>query len=352
MLTDLATVLAPYLPLIMAVILAVGIAIYVLLDGFDLGIGIMFPFAPTDHDRTLMINAIAPVWDGNETWLVLGIGGFMIMFPAAQTVVMTALYAPMMLMLFALIFRGVAFEFRAKSQNPAKWNVAFATGSFFAAFMQGVVLGAFIQSLPVAGEKYGAYVYAGSALDWLTPFSLMAGLALACGYTLLGACWVVSKAEGALQDWAASVGRLMLLGVALFTLIVSIWTPLAQPDIAARWFGNNGMNFVMLLPVPLVSLYFTVRLWLALGQKKPYQPFLYTAGLFLLSFFGLGISLWPYAVPRSLTIYQAAAAPESLTLILIGVILVLPLVLFYTGYVYKIFWGKVRLTDGPLYGRH
>lgn len=329
-----------YLPAIMAVIIAVGVALYVILDGFDLGIGILFPFAPTEKDRTVMMNSIAPVWDGNETWLVLGGGGLLAAFPAAYGVLMPALYIPIIVMLLALIFRGIAFEFRARASAKSKkvWNTSFAVGSTLATFSQGVVLGAFIQGVAVTGDGMHNYAFAGGVLDWFSPFSMMCGVALVCGYALLGATWLISKTEGSLQKWSRMMARMSLVGVAFFIAVVSAWTPMQDPEIMDRWF--DGMNFAMLFPVPIVTLYFVARLWTATKSKSEHGPFLYTVALFLLSFFGLGISYWPYLVPRKITLWQAAANTDSLLLILIGVGVILPLILFYTAYIYRVFWGK------------
>jgi cytochrome d ubiquinol oxidase subunit II len=334
-----------HLPLIFGLILALAVILYVVLDGFDLGVGILFPFAANDDDRTVMMNTVAPVWDGNETWLVLGGGGLLAAFPAAYAVFMPALYIPVIVMVLALVFRGVAFEFRARAETSRSlWNVSFALGSAVAAFAQGVILGGYIQGITTSGDHFHNFAFAGGPLDWLTPFSLMCGLAVVCGYGLLGACWLMMKTEGALKDWARDKARVLLVLVAFFVAVVSIWTPLRYPEIAARWFQN--MNFAMLFPVPVITLYCVARLWLSLKEGRNYQPFFYTVCLFLLSFFGLGISFWPYVVPPRITLTDAAATPATLWLLLIGVATVLPVITFYTIYVYRVFHGKVRHGDG------
>jgi cytochrome d ubiquinol oxidase subunit II len=336
--------IAPHLPLILALIIATAVTFYVLLDGFDLGIGILFLFAPSEADRRRMINTIAPIWDGNETWLVLGGGGLLAAFPVAYSVLLPAFYMPIMIMLLALVFRGVAFEFHAKAtKHKYIWNLSFSIGSIVATFSQGVVLGAFIEGVKISGDHYATFQYAGDHFDWLSPFTLFCGMALICGYALLGSCWLVKKTEGPLQKWAGSMGRLLLFVVSIFIGGVSILTPIQEPEIYRRWFEAN--HFVMLLPVPIITFYCICRCWISLGNSmigkgKDYAPYLYTSAIFILSFFGLGISFWPYLVPYQITIWQAAAAPNSQFFILIGVVLILPVILLYTGFVYKVFWGK------------
>lgn len=329
------------LPAIMAIIVAIGVAMYVILDGFDLGVGILFPFAPKEKDRTVMMNSIAPVWDGNETWLVLGGGGILACFPPAFAIIIPALYIPIMVMLAALIFRGVAFEFRARGgeKHQIHWNRSFAFGSIIATFSQGVVLGAFIQGFEVSGDSYATYAYAGGPFDWFSPFTLMCGMALVFGYALLGSCWLVSKCEGSLQSWARGAGELSLIMVGVFIAIVSLWTPMQFEEISERWFDNN--NFAWLLPIPLVTAGLVYLLWRDLKRSDTHHsPFLYAVGIFLLSYLGVGISYWPYIVPRQITVWEAAANPDSLIFILIGALIILPVILIYTAYIYRVFWGK------------
>jgi cytochrome d ubiquinol oxidase subunit II len=324
------------LPMLWFVIIATAVILYVLLDGFDLGVGILFPFAPSDQCRDRMMNSIAPFWDGNETWLVLGGGGLFAAFPLAYAVVMPALYIPVILMLLGLIFRGVAFEFRYKATGKSMrlWDYSFHFGSLVAAFMQGMFLGGLVQGIKVDGRSF-----AGGALDWLNAFSMMTGFALVCGYALLGATWVVMKTDGTTQDWARKCASYVLFYVALFMALVSLWMPLMNADVKTLWFSSP--NIFLLLPIPLLTGAMFVTIWRDLRKHREYRPFLLSVGLFLMGYIGLGISLWPYVVPFEITIWQAAAAPESQSLMLVGTILMLPLVLAYTGYCYYLFRGKV-----------
>ena len=328
------------LTLIWAGIIAFAVFMYVLMDGFDLGVGILFPWAPRDRDRDLMMNSVAPIWDGNETWLVLGGGGLLAAFPLAYAIILPALYLPLLVMLIALIFRGVAFEFRFKANTSRHWwDKAFHFGSLIATFAQGVSLGAFIQGFEVSGRDY-----AGGALDWLSPFSLLTGCGLVAGYALLGAGWLILKTEDRLQDWAYAVAKPILLVVLLFVALVSASTPLAEHDIARRWF--SWPNILYLSPVPLITVALGVALWRALSRRHERQPFALTMGLFALSYLGLAISLWPNIVPPDITIWQAAAARESQIFMLIGAAFLVPTLVGYIGYSYWVFRGKVRADIG------
>jgi len=323
------------LPLIWYCLIVTAIFLYVILDGFDLGLGILFPFAPSDDSRDRMMNSIAPFWDGNETWLVLGGGGLFAAFPLAYAIIMPALYFPVILMLLGLIFRGVAFEFRFKATGKSKrlWDYAFHFGSLAATFTQGMILGGFVQGIKVAGRGF-----AGSAFDWLSAFSIMTGFALVCGYTLLGATWLVMKTEGTTQDWARKCAGYILGYVGLFMGLVSLSMPFINEDVRALWFSLP--NFFLLLPMPLLSIGVFVLLWHDLRAQRENRPFFLSLGLFLLNYIGLGISLWPWLVPYEITLWQAAAAPESQSLLLIGTVIMLPLILAYTGYCYYVFRGK------------
>ena len=323
------------LPLIWAVIIAFAVFMYVFMDGFDLGIGILFPFAPSDSARTRMMSTIAPVWDANETWLVLGGGGLFAAFPLAYAIIMPAVYIPITVMLIALIFRGVAFEFRHSAVASRHWwDRSFHIGSLVATLSQGFVLGAFVQGFEVSGRHFG-----GGPFDWLTPFSAMTAIALVFGYALLGATWVVLKTTDELRDWAYRLIRWLLLGVVVFIGAVSIWTPFLAPSIADRWFA--WPNILYLSPVPLLTgLLFVILLW-AVSARKDGVPFVCTLGLFALCYLGLGISLWPWAVPPSLTIWDVAAAPASQAFMLAGTVVVVPIILMYTAYSYWIFRGKM-----------
>jgi cytochrome d ubiquinol oxidase subunit II len=320
------------LPLVWAVILALAVFLYVLLGGYDLGLGVLFPLASSDRDRDTMMASVAPFWDGNQTWLVLGGGGLLAAFPLAYSVLLPALYIPVMLMLIGLILRGVAFEFRFKSERARwMWDFAFTSGSIVAALMQGAILGAFVAGFKVVDNKF-----AGGAFDWLTPFSVVTAVAVLSGYVLLSAGWLIMKANGDLRDWAYRMARYALVAVAPFILVFSIWTPLLRAEIAERWF--TPANMVMLSPVPLITVAAIVALWFALDQRQRYTPFLLAVAIFMLCYTGLAVSLFPFIIPPSITIWQAAAAPNSQLFMLYGAIPLLPLILGYTAYSYYVFW--------------
>jgi cytochrome bd ubiquinol oxidase subunit II len=327
-----------YLPVIWAALIGTAVALYVILDGFDLGIGILFPTARNERERDQMMASIAPFWDGNETWLVLGGGGLFVAFPQAYAVIMPALYLPVIVMLLALVFRGVAFEFRHVSHSKINWNLAFAGGSTLAAFSQGVILAGLIQGIKV---ENGAF--AGGAFDWATPFAILCGLGVVVGYALLGACWLVMKTEGPVALRARTQAKTLLLGVLGFMAAVSLWTPLAFPRIYERWFSLP--NILYLWPVPLVTVLTAYAGWRALERGRDVVPFVAAIGLFLLGYLGLVISTYPYLVPPTLTIWQTAAVPASQIFMLIGTLLFLPLALGYTALVYWLFRGKVKPGD-------
>jgi cytochrome d ubiquinol oxidase subunit II len=329
------------LPLIWAVIIIFGVMMYVVMDGFDLGIGMLFPFVKDARDRDVMMNTVAPVWDGNETWLILGGAALFGAFPLAYAVVLEALYLPLILMLIGLIFRGVAFEFRFKAK-PAKrhlWDKAFIWGSLVATFSQGVALGAFIEGIKVVERKY-----AGGALDWLTPFSLFCGLGLVVAYTLLGCTWLVMKTEGPLQQRMHDVARPLALVLLVVIAVVSLWTPLAYPQIADRWFSMP--NLLWFMPVPILVLVTCYGLLRAVARNAHYTPFLLTLALIFLGYSGLGISLWPNIIPPSIRIWEAAAPPQSQGFMLVGTLFILPIILGYTFWSYYVFRGKVTHEDG------
>ncbi|MBD7976396.1 MULTISPECIES: cytochrome d ubiquinol oxidase subunit II [Pseudomonas] len=329
------------LSLIWAVIIIFGVMMYVVMDGFDLGIGIIFPFVPDSRDRDVMMNTVAPVWDGNETWLVLGGAGLFAAFPLAYSVVLSALYLPIIFMLIGLIFRGVAFEFRFKASEEQQhlWDKAFIGGSLLATFSQGVVLGAFIDGLPVVDRTY-----AGGALDWLTPFSVFCGLALIVAYALLGCTWLMIKTSGALLQRMHDLGTPLVWAVLVVTGIVSVWTPLAHEEIAARWFSLP--NLFWFLPVPILVLLCTYALLRAIRRNAHYTPFLLTLALIFLGYSGLGISLWPNIIPPSVSIWDAAASPKSQAFTLVGALFIIPLILVYTAWSYYVFRGKVTPESG------
>ena len=329
-----------YLPYIWAVLLAAAVGLYVILDGFDLGIGILFPFARKQEQRNAMINSIAPFWDGNETWLVLGGGGLWVAFPVAYAVIMPAMYLPVIVMLLALIFRGVSFEFRevAKSHHR-RWDYAFAGGSIVAGFSQGVILGGLLQGITVVDQRF-----AGGAFDWLSPFALMCGVGLVAGYALLGATWLILRTEGSLAEYSRRQARILLIALLGFIALVSVWTPLQIPWVAERWFSTPNIFF--LWPVPVLTALLALLVWRGLENKRDATPFLGSVGLFLLCYLGLAISNFPYLVPPSMTVTDAAAAPESQIFSLIGVVFMLPIILGYTAFVYWTFLrGKVVIGE-------
>jgi cytochrome d ubiquinol oxidase subunit II len=341
------------LPLIWALLLATAVFLYVAMDGFDLGVGILFPRLARGEERDLAVNSIAPVWDGNETWLVLGGGGLMAVFPLAYAIVLPALYMPLIIMLLALIFRGVAFEMRFRQETEAgkrAWDNGFWLGSTVAAFSQGIALGAFVQGIDVEGRGY-----AGGWWDWLTPFSVLTGVALVAGYGLLGATWLVWKTEGKLHERARGLARALAVITLAFIAAVSLVMPFLQPSFAARWFEFPHLAFVWLVPIAVVAL-----AWLLFRalDAEPIQgkrtsllwrdaiPFGCALGLFLLCYAGLGISMWPMIVPPGISIWDAAAPPASQGFLLAGAAVLVPVILIYTGFVYWIFRGKVRAGEG------
>jgi cytochrome d ubiquinol oxidase subunit II len=328
------------LPLIWAGLIAFAVLAYVVLDGFDLGVGILFLFVKGESSRDQMMNTVAPVWDGNETWLVLGGGGLFAVFPLAYAVIMPALYAPITAMLLALVFRGVAFEFRWKTRRGQfLWDWAFTLGSTFAAFFQGIALGAFVQGIPVAERAY-----AGGWWNWLTPFSLLTGVALVIGYALLGATWLIYKTDGAVQTQAVRFARISGVITLALIAIVSLWTPFLNDAFMARWFAWPQAIYV--LPVPILVAGCAIALYLGLRERRDLMPFMASLGLFVLSFIGLCISFYPYIVPSSVTIWAAAAPDKSLFFLLAGSLVLLPMILAYTAYSYWVFRGKVKLAEG------
>ena len=329
-----------YLPVIWAALLGTAVALYVVLDGFDLGTGILFPFAGNERERDQMMGSIAPFWDGNETWLVLGGGGLWVAFPQAYAVIMPAFYLPIIVMLLALVFRGVAFEFRSVAvTSKAYWNFAFAGGSTLAAFCQGMILGGLI-----AGIKVENGIFAGGPFDWATPFAAFCGFGVAAGYALLGATWLVLKTEGPVAERSRMQAKVLLVAVLAFMGVVSIWTPLAFERIAVRWFSTPNIYF--LWPVPLLTAFTALMEWRWLNEGREVPPFLASVALFLFGYLGLVISTFPYLVPPTLTIWQTAAAPASQIFLLLGTVALLPIVLGYIVFVYWLFRGKVREGEG------
>jgi len=328
---------SPYidLPLAWGGIIGAAIFLYVLLDGFDLGVGILFPLAPSEECRHKMMNSIAPFWDGNETWLVLGGGGLLAAFPLAYAILLPAYYIPIILMLLGLIFRGIAFEFRFKATKKRRriWDYSFHLGSLMAAFFQGLILGSYVQGVVMKGRAF-----AGGPFDWFSAFSLMTGVALICGYALLGSTWTIMKTDERTQKWARKITFSLLFLVAFFMALVCLWIPFLKDEIFQRWFSLP--NLIYLSPVPLLTAGAFLALYVSLIKKKELAPFLLSILLFFLGYLGLAISLWPWIVPYQVSLWGAAADPRSLSLMLVGVGLFLPFVLGYTGYVYYIFRGK------------
>jgi len=323
-----------------AFIIAFAVFVYVVLDGFDLGLGMLFPLFPNKADRDVIMNTVAPVWDGNETWLVLGGGGLFAAFPLAYAVLMPALYTPIIAMLIGLVFRGVAFEFRWRSRRERNlWDIAFAAGSLLAALSQGIALGAILQGVHVDGRQY-----AGGWWDWLTPFSMLTGAATVVGYGLLGATWLVMKTEGELRDRAYHLSGWLLFAMLGAIGAVSIATPFLDAEYARRWF--TWPNILLTAPVPVAVAGVTVLLLRSLANKQDYRPFFLSLALFALSYAGLGISMWPYIVPRSITIWQAASPEGSQIFMLFGVVALVPVILAYTSWNYWVFRGKVRAGSG------
>ena len=323
------------LPIIWAFILAFAVFAYVVMDGFDLGIGILFP-AFKGRERDMAMNSIAPVWDGNETWLVLGGGGLMAAFPVAYGVSFSALYTPLIAMLLALVFRGVAFEFRwRRAEHRKYWDVAFTLGSTVAALAQGITLGGLLQGITVDGRTY-----AGGWWDWLTPFSVTVGVAVVCGYALLGATWLIMKSEGSLLDRCYPLALRFAVATIVGMAAVSAWTPFLAYDYYHRWFAWPQVLFTA--QVPLLVAVASVGFFFALRHRRSYWPFLIALALFALGLIGLGISLYPYVVPRSITIWDAAAPTQSLSFMLVGAAVMVPIILAYTGYAYWVFRGKTR----------
>ncbi|MGR3409530.1 MAG: cytochrome d ubiquinol oxidase subunit II [Paracoccus sp. (in: a-proteobacteria)] len=331
------------LTVIWAFLIAFAVLVYVILDGFDLGLGMLFAAEPETEDRDVMMNSVAPVWDGNETWLILGGGGLFAAFPLAYSLILPALYAPIIAMLLALIFRGVAFEFRWRTTRwRPVWDLAFIGGSALAALSQGIALGGLLQGIVI--DK-AAREYAGGWWDWLTPFTLLVGVAVMVGYTLLGATWLVMKTSGPLQERMRV--RAWILGLATVGFIgtVSLWTPFLQDGYYSRWFG--GIRIVLAAGVAAAVLALAFGMFRTLRVKHhDYWPFIFALGMFVLSFVGLGISMFPYIVPTQVTIWEAAAPEASQIFMLVGAAVLIPIILIYTAYSYWVFRGKVDPSEG------
>lgn len=323
------------LTVIWALIIAFAVLMYVVMDGFDLGIGILFPAFAPGEERDQAMNAIAPVWDGNETWLVLGGGGLLAAFPLAYAIILPATYPLIIAMLLGLVFRGVAFEFRWRDpRHRAFWDMAFFGGSLVAALAQGITLGALLQGIHVEGRAY-----AGGWLDWLSPYSLLTGVGVVAGYALLGACWLALKVEGSAEDKAFGFARKAAWATLALMGGVSLATPFLAGQYFQRWFSEPMIYW--LVPVPLITGAVAFMLLRSLGQRHAWRPFLLTLALFLLGMVGLGVSMWPWVVPQSISIWDAAAPHRSQVFMLVGVGIIMPLILAYTGWAYWVFRGKV-----------
>jgi cytochrome bd ubiquinol oxidase subunit II len=329
------------LPVLWFGVIGFGVLMYVLLDGFVLGLGILAPFAEDQHQLDHMMNTAAPIWDGNETWLVLGGAGLLAAFPKAYALILSTLYLPVLLMLIALIFRGVAFEFRFKATRAKRfWGAAFALGSMFVAFAQGVILGALVEGMPLNGGKYlhGAFA-------WFSPFSMLTGIALVFGYALLGSTWLILKTEGNMQRVARGLTRPLVLVVVAFMGLVSAWLPFLDSRIMARWFESG--HFWWLAPVPLLALANAVALWrTAMHQGRDAHPFVLTLTFFVLGFAGLVLGIWPNIVPPDLSIWDAASSTSSQLFLGVGIVFLLPAILGYTWWSYRVFSGKVASDSG------
>ena len=327
------------LSLIWIVIIAVGVFIYIVLDGFDLGIGILFPFIKNQQERDVMMNTVAPVWDGNETWMVLGGAGLFAAFPIVYSAVLSALYLPIILMVIALIFRGVAFEFRFKAKRTKYlWDNAFILGSIFSSFLQGVILGAYIQGIHIVDGRY-----AGGGLDWLTAFSLFTGVGVVVVYAALGCGWLIMKTDASLQQQMYKLMPKLIISLFIIFIAVSIYTPLAHPQIAERWFTPTQLMYFS--PVPILVVIFTLLTVRACLKHQDSMPFLYTLALVFLAYTGFLISIFPYIIPPSITIWDAAAPANSQLFALIGALILIPIILVYTALSYWVFRDKVRIGD-------
>ena len=323
-----------------AFIIAFAVLAYVAMDGFDLGLAILFPFFPEKADRNVMMNSVAPVWDGNETWLVLGGGGLFAAFPLGYAVLMPALYTPLIAMLLGMVFRGVAFEFRWRNQKDRTiWDFAFSGRSLVAALAQGIALGAVLQGITVSGRAYG-----GGWFDWLSPFSVLTGVATVAAYTLMGATWLVMKTNGQLQDHAYRLARISLIVTLGFIVAVSLATPFLHGHYWERWF--TFPNIILTAPVPVAVALFAFGLFRSLERRDDYWPFILSLALFFVTFGGLGVSIWPYIVPEQITIWEAAAPEPSQRFLIVGIAILVPIILSYTAYAYWVFRGKIDANAG------
>lgn len=332
------------LPLIWFLIIGFGLMMYIIMDGFDLGIGLLFPFINNRYQRDLMVNTVAPVWDGNETWLVLSGVGLLAAFPTAYSTLLTALYLPLVFMLCGLILRGVSFEFRFKATEHHKqfWDKAFIVGSLLATFFQGVSLGAFINGFELK-EEGTHLVFAGGSWDWLTPFSLFTGAGLVVAYALLGCTWLIMKTEGELQERMIRLAKPILITLVVVIVLVSIWTPLSHETIAQRWFSLSTVFF--LAPFPLIAFLAVYLMFKKLNQQPHAAPFIYTLVIIFCGYLGLSMSIWPNILPN-ISMRSVAAPEQSMGFALVGALLIIPFILMYTAWSYYVFRGKVNSNEG------
>lgn len=335
----IATVSAA-IPVLFAAAVAFCVVVYVLADGFDLGVGILFLVAPRDEDRDLMMASIEPVWDGNETWLVMGGTLLLATFPAGYYVLLPACYLPIMFMLFAMIFRGISFAFRQQSQNYRRlWDIAFAGGSIVATLCQGLVLGALINGIPMKGG-----MFAGGPFTFFSFLGFLCGLGLIGGYALLGAGWLIWKTDGPTQVFAREVAHSALILTAIMMLLVSAWSALSVPEVAVRWFAWPNIAYLSLVPIATATL--IILIWRRIWVGHDVETFISGLGVFLLGFLGLVVSLWPYVVPRHVTIWDGISDPQTLIFVGVGVAIIIPIVLAYQSHAYWVFRGKTRHLDG------
>lgn len=327
------------LPVIWAAIIGFGVFMYVMLDGFDLGIGLIFPLFDREGERQVMLNTVAPVWDGNETWMVLGGACLYAVFPLAYSILLPATYLPIIAMLCGLIFRGVAFEIRAKARRTQYlWDIAFIAGSAVATFAQGVILGTLLQGVEVRDGRY-----AGGPFDWFSPFNLFTGLGLLVTYATLGCGWLLMKTEGELQRRMALLMRPLTLLLGATVGIVSIWTIAGQEAVATRWLTLPDLFFF--LPVPVLVIACLVGILVKLRHGNDRAPFLLTLAILFLGYSGLIISIFPNIIPPSVDIWTASAARSSQLFMLVGAAIIIPIILAYTGLAYWVFRGKVKPDD-------
>jgi cytochrome bd ubiquinol oxidase subunit II len=323
--------------IVWAAIIAFGLAMYVVLDGFDLGIGILFPLFSEDAERSRMMSSVAPVWDGNETWMVLGGASLYAVFPMVYSVVLSALYIPLLFMAICLIFRGVAFELRGKAQRTRPlWDLAFIGGSAGATFFQGVAIGSWLSGIPVVDGHF-----AGGPFDWFTPFSLFTGLALVVTYALLGCCWLIGKTDGDLQRRLYRVVK-PLTALQVVTIVgVTLWTPLLAPMFKARWADPSVMLPGLLAPAAVAvcvgGMFYAVR------HRR--HPFVFALGFVLAGYIGLLATVYPFAILPGVTIWQAAAPRSSQAFTLVGAAIVVPIILAYTALGYRVFRGKTNHAE-------